>query len=356
MTEAPLNPFLHHLRHLIGNVPAAGHTDGELLDRFLAGRDETAVGGLIRRYGPLVFGVCRRVLRNGHAAEDVFQATFLVLVRKAPALDRSKPLGNWLYTVAYRLALTARAHEYRRKRGEAEAGRQRPSTDGQAASPSDLVVALEEELQRLPARHRAPLVLCYLEGKTNAQAAQILGCPPGSMSARLAQARERLRKCLAQRGFVTPSAVVATVLATDCAGAAVPLPLLDATVRAALWFAGEQAAAAGFVSARAVALARGAIRAMFVNKLKVVAAAMLGTGATMLLKAAPQAVDSSPPEVRPDPAAVPGERLPAGAIARMGTTQLRHGDAVYFAAYTPDGKALLTAGKDRTVRLWDLGS
>jgi RNA polymerase sigma factor (sigma-70 family) len=360
MAEAPWNPFRHHLRHLIGTVPAAGMTDGQLLERFLAERDETAVEVLVRRYGPLVFGVCRRVLRDGHAAEDVFQATFLVLVRKAPALDRSKPLGNWLYTVAYRLALSAQAHELRRKRREVEAGR-RLSTDGRAASPSDMVVALEEELQRLPARHRAPLVLCYLEGKTNAQAAQILGCPPGSMSARLDRARERLRECLARRGFVTPSAAVAAVLAADCAPAAVPLPLLDNAVRAALWFAGEQGAAAGFVSTRAVALARGAFRAMFVHKLKIaavalLATALLGTGATMLLIAAPQAVESSPPEAWPEHTEVPGERLPAGAIARMGSTQLRHGDAVYFAAYTPDGKGLLTAGKDRTVRLWDLAT
>jgi len=100
MAETPSNPVLHHLRHLIGSVPDPGLTDGELLERFLARRDETAVEMLVRRYGPLVFGVCRRALRDTHAAEDVFQATFLILVRKAPGLDRSKSLGNWLYTVA----------------------------------------------------------------------------------------------------------------------------------------------------------------------------------------------------------------------------------------------------------------
>src|SRR5262249_15603264 len=151
----------------------------------------------------------------------------------------------------------------------------------------------------------------------NAQAAQILGCPPGSMSARLAQARERLRKGLTRRGFGMPSAAVAGVLAAECAPAAVPLPLVDSTVRAALWFAGEPAAAAGGVSARAVTLAKGAFRAMVLNKLKIagaalLAVAMLGTGATMLLKAAPPAPlgEQPPTEARPERAAAPGERLP----------------------------------------------
>src|SRR5215471_17396650 len=119
MAEPRPNPLLYHIRHLVGGVPEAGLTDSQLLQRFLAHRDETAVEILVRRYGPLVFGVCRRVLRDGHAAEDVFQATFLVLVRKAPSLDRSKPLGGWLYTVAYRLALHARANDARRRQGEA---------------------------------------------------------------------------------------------------------------------------------------------------------------------------------------------------------------------------------------------
>src|SRR5215469_13272937 len=130
MVEAHPNTFIHHLRHLIGSAPAAALTDGQLLERFLTHREETAVEVLVRRYGPLVFGVCRRVLHDTHAAEDAFQATFLVLVRKAPSLDRGKPLGSWLYTVAYRLALRARANELRRRRCEAQAARGRPPADG----------------------------------------------------------------------------------------------------------------------------------------------------------------------------------------------------------------------------------
>src|SRR5262249_33786238 len=154
---------LHHIRHLIGNDPGAGLTDGQLLERFLAHRDETAVEVLVRRYGPLVFGVCRRVLHNAHAAEDVFQAAFLVLLRKAPALVSSGPLGGWLYRVASRLALRARAYEARRRRREAQAARSRPGREDPASTPAEVIVVLGEELQKLPEKHRIPLVLCYLE-------------------------------------------------------------------------------------------------------------------------------------------------------------------------------------------------
>jgi RNA polymerase sigma factor (sigma-70 family) len=367
MAEAHPSPLLQHIRHLIGDVPAAGMTDGQLLDRFLASRDEAAVEILVRRYGPLVLGICRRVLHNAHAAEDAFQATFLVLVRKAPSLDRYRPLGSWLYTVAYRLALRARANEARRRRCEGQAARGRPEAAG-AAAPGDRAVALEEELQRLPEKHRAPLVLCYLEGKTNEQAARELGWPPGSMSRRLAQARDLLRERLARRGFACPAPGVAALLTAAAAPAAVPLPLLADTVRAALWFAAEGPSAAGFVSAQAVALAKGALKAMLTSKLKIatgllLAVTVLGGGATLLVKAAPQAPPApagAPEKPRGEPGPGRGdaaeERRPAGAVARLGTARLRHGGGIFFATYTPDGKALLTAGKDQTVRLWDLAT
>jgi RNA polymerase sigma factor (sigma-70 family) len=360
MSKGDAKTFLHHIRHLVGSAPGTALSDGQLLEQFLINRDESAVEVLVRRYGPLVFGVCRRVLQKQHVAEDVFQATFCVLIRKAPVLDRGKPLGGWLYTVAYRLALTARANERRRQRCEEQAARRRPAREEPARTPSDLEVALDEELQRLPEKHRAPLVLCYLEGKTNEQAAHILGFPVGSMSARLNQARERLREGLTRRGYAIGTAGIVAALNTAAAQAAVPPPLLCNSVRAAVWFASEQAASAALISAGAVQLARHACRAMFLNKVKIAAAvllvtALLGIGARVLLTAAPP---SSPPiQTALQPALeTADERLPGGVIARMGTIRLRHGDAVYFAAYTPDGKSLLTAGRDGTVRLWDLAA
>jgi RNA polymerase sigma factor (sigma-70 family) len=358
MVKSHPNPFVHQIRQLIGSEPTAELTDDRLLERFLSNGDEAAAEVLVRRYGPLVFGVCRRVLHNSHAAEDVFQATFLALVRKAPSLVRDGRLGGFLYRVASRLALRARANEARRRQREARAARSRPDGECQVRGPSDLEVTLEEELDRLPQRHRAPLVLCYLEGKTNEQAAQILGCPRGSMAARLEQARERLRQALARRGYAVPVAAIATLLAAT-AVAAPPLPLLSNTVRAAVWFAGGQAAGVGFLSAGAAALARGACRAMFLGKVKVAAAALLavallGAGATMLLRAAPPS-PATPNASRPATDA-PEEQLPRGAVAQLGTTKLRHGGAVTFAAYRLNGKRLLTAGKDGTIRLWDLAT
>src|SRR5438552_1222414 len=146
MLQANPSPIIRHIRHLLG-AGLGGMTDEELLNRFVARRDEDAIAECVRRYGALVFGVCRRVLADAHAAEDVFQATFLVLVRKAATLDRRRPLSNWLYTVAYRLALTARAETTRRRRRESHAAQQRHEAI-QPPEPDELCVALEEELQR----------------------------------------------------------------------------------------------------------------------------------------------------------------------------------------------------------------
>jgi hypothetical protein len=205
---------------------------------------------------------------------------------------------------------------------------------------------VEEELHRLPERHRAPLVLCYLEGKTNDQAAAALGCPRGSMAARLAQARERLRECLARRGFVAPAAGIAAALAAAGARAAVPLPLLDSTARAALWFAREEACAAGFASGRAVGLARGALRATFLNRLKVAGAlllvvAVLGTGATLLLQAAPPA---APLAQAADPPPAAAEQQPDTAAGRGANAAPRYAQAILALRRGVGDKDKLLAG------------
>ena len=193
-----LRQVLDQLQHAGG-----GLTDGQLLARFVATRDEPAFAALVRRHGPMVLGVCRRLLPRGPDAEDAFQATFLVLFRRARALDRGGSVANWLYTVAYHVALRARADAARRRQCE----RAVPRRDEAPAADvwSDLRPVLDEELTRLPDKYRAPVVLCYLEGKTNEEAGRLLGCPVGTVKGRLSRARDLLRARLARRG-VTLSA------------------------------------------------------------------------------------------------------------------------------------------------------
>src|SRR5262245_48786399 len=200
MAGARTHPLLRFLRG-IAAPPPAEDPDRQLLQRFVALADESAFRELVRRHGPLVLGVCTRVLGSEHDAEDAFQATFLVLVRKAGSLRAPERLGPWLYGVAYRTALKARAGVSRRRQ------REKPLADGAQATEADdpgwrdLRPVLDEEVGRLPRKYREPFVLCYVEGLTNEQAARVLGCPPGTVFSRLAWARERLRRALRRRGL-----------------------------------------------------------------------------------------------------------------------------------------------------------
>src|SRR5262249_30232707 len=192
--------LLSHLRRSFGADHAAGLEDAELLERFVTKRDETAFALILRRHGPMVLNVCQRFLSNSHDCEDAFQATFGVLVRKARTLRRRKLLANWLYGVAYRTALKARS-QARRRRTYQHAIREVACGDGtsQEVSRLDLGSLLDGEVNRLPAKYRAPVILCYLEGKTFTEAAAQLGWPAGTVAGRLARARQLLRKRLERR-------------------------------------------------------------------------------------------------------------------------------------------------------------
>jgi RNA polymerase sigma factor (sigma-70 family) len=219
---------------LAGAARLADGTDAQLLERFAHRKDAAAFAALLRRHGPMVLGVCRRVLHNVHDAEDAFQATFLVLARKAGALDRPELLANWLYGVAYRTALHIRVQVARRCRLEREAATMSASGSEPESAWDDLRAILDEELQSLPEKYRAPLVLCYLEGLTNEQAARVLGWPAGSMSSRLARGREMLRDRLAGRQGSLHGMAFPAVLTQLLAPPTVPGPLADATVQAVL--------------------------------------------------------------------------------------------------------------------------
>jgi RNA polymerase sigma factor (sigma-70 family) len=260
----------------MGSQPGADHTDGMLLHRFVHQQEQAAFTALVQRHGPMVLGACRRILNDEHEAEDVFQATFLVLVRKARSLHQYGSLGNWLYTVAYHLALKTRARSARRRDQEGE-GVDVPDTSAGAAIWNELRPVLDAELDRLPSKYREPVVLCYLEGKTNEEAASELGWPIGTLKIRLARARELLKDRLTRRGMALSVGLLAPNLA-ERASSAVSAGLLQATTEAATLFAVGNTMAAGAVAARPVFLAQGALRAMFVSKLKLVAALFLTFG------------------------------------------------------------------------------
>lgn len=289
MPEVRLRHFLQDLRRAVG-PKEGGFSDAALLDRFVRGRDETAFEGLIQRHGPMVLGVCRRVLRHDQDAEDAFQATFLALARKAGSIGRREALGGWLYQVAYRAALAARSRPVAWLALPAD-GLEAPD-GGQEVHWRDLRPVLDEEINRLPDRYRAPFVLCYLQGRTNAEAARGLGCPEGTVLSRLAWARSRLRSRLVRRGL-GPAAVATALAAGDgsaVASAQVPNGVFDSTIQAVRAFASGSAAAAG-VPGRAALLAKGVVRAMWLNKVKTAAAVLavavgLACGAGVLVRGA----------------------------------------------------------------------
>jgi polysaccharide biosynthesis/export protein len=253
-----------------------GLTDAQLLDRFLARREEVAFEAMLRRHGPMVLGVCRRLLSDPHDAEDAFQATFLVLVRRAAAIVPRSSLGPWLYGVARRTALKARSSAARRRRVELEAGRARPPTVLAAPTDADLRWLLDEEIGRLAEKYRSPLVLCLLEGKSRKEAAGQLGWSEGTLSGRLARAKALLSRRLRRRG-VTPAAAAPAALAAGGAAVSVPTSLTAATLRAASPLAGP--AAANGISAPVIALTEQIVKAMFRSKLKVAASLFVSAAA-----------------------------------------------------------------------------
>jgi RNA polymerase sigma factor (sigma-70 family) len=234
MTGTQAGVILSHIR---GLARPADLPDRELLERFTARREGPAFEALVRRYGPMVLGVCRRVLGNLHDAEDAFQATFLVLARDADSIYKRAALGSWLYGVAYRVSAKARGQAARRRRHEGRLSAALPADPLAELTGRELITLLDEELHGLPERCRVPLVLCYFQGLTCDEAARRAGWPLRTFKRRLGQARERLRGRLARRGLALPAALSAAGLA-QVAAAAVPANLAGAAVRAALRAAG----------------------------------------------------------------------------------------------------------------------
>ncbi len=273
MANARTNPVIDHVRRFAAAHLAATLADAPLLERFVSRRDEAAFAALVRRHGSLVLAACRRVLGDPHAAEDCFQATFLVLARKAGSLKRPEALGPWLYGVATRTALKARARAEQRRVCERQAAVPEAVEHADGLAWRDLRPILDEAIAGLPEKYRAPFVLHHLQGLTVAEVAGRLGCPQGTAAARLARAKERLRGRLARRGLALCAGGLAAALAQGAALAAVSTPLAAGTVGAAMAVAAGKAV--GALSATAAVLSKGGLQAMSVSKVKVGLAVLL---------------------------------------------------------------------------------
>ena len=276
MATIPIDAVLRRLRQLTGADSGGVSTDRQLLQRFADHHDQAAFLQLVQRHGPMVLGVCRRWLGNCHDADDAFQATFLVLVRRAGALPWQDGIGPWLYQVAHRVVRKARTSAARRRTLEREVSAMpaETSTEEPAVDQQEVQQQLHEELDRLPAKYRAPLVLCYLQGKTHEEAAVELGWPRGSMARRLDRAQELLRDRLTGRGVTLASGVAVLLANEQAAFPAVSPSLLAATVEnAALIDAGSP-----ILSAAITSLMEGVLRAMYFSKLRLIVVAVLAVG------------------------------------------------------------------------------
>lgn len=266
MAPAQIGNVIQELRRDAYLRDSGELSDAQLLERFLAQRDEAAFAALVRRHGAMVWGVCRRVATGYHDAEDAFQATFLVLVHKARSIRMRELLANWLYGVAYRTARRTRIAGLRRQsREKLVADVPEPPIDT-VESRADVRELIDRELNALPAKYRLPMVLCELEGKTHQETADQLGWPVGTVSGRLSRARQILARRLAQRG-VEASAAAWTALLLERSASAGPTPTL---LTAAFRCAGSVPSVEGapLVSADVTALTLEVLRTMWLDKLK----------------------------------------------------------------------------------------
>jgi len=298
--------------------------DGVLLDRFVVNRDQAAFAALVDRHGPMVLGVCRRVLGRAHDAEDAFQAAFLVLARKAPSIRKRDALASWLHGVAYHVAANLRRAESRR--GALQIPRPDVTQEDVVAEVSwrEVWAAIDEELALLPQRYRAPLVLCYLEGRTRDEAALSLGWSEGTFRGRLERGRDALRARLIRRGIGLSAVLLASALGHEAATAA-PFALVVATVAAATQFTAK-GAVAGLISAKVASLTEGVLKAMLVSKLKMAAVVLLAlcmaaVGGVMLAKG-PDDKQSDKTIKPPVHAASENPAPPAAAPAALGTMRV----------------------------------
>jgi RNA polymerase sigma factor (sigma-70 family) len=361
MHDEPLDKAIQHVLGIVRAQHDEDLSDRTLLQRFVASRDEMAFTQIVQRHGPRVQDLCSRLLRNSHDADDAFQATFMVLARKADTLHKHEALGSWLHAVAFRTAMHVK-------------GRRQPTREDLDTFPASSAAAcpvekqeahalLDEELNRLPSKYRSALLMQMQEGQSVEAAARELGWTLGKYRGILHRAKQLLQKRFQRRGAV----LTAGLLAIPRPERALSATLMHATVRGALSFFTSRSALEA--NSSAAALARTVLNAMPTNRLKVVigvllAVGLLGAGTVALsqwkAKEALIQADSSARASNDSTDALParlmdehGDPLPARAVRRIGTGRLRHADNVNSVMYSSDGKVLASGSKDGTVRLWE---
>jgi RNA polymerase sigma factor (sigma-70 family) len=372
MGERQLKPLIHRLLHAVGR-DGGPLGDAQLLERFVLARDEAAFESLLWRHGPMVLALCQRLLRHRHDAEDAFQAVFLVFFRKARSIRRRECVASWLYKVAYRLAVKARARAAHRARDDSPVDSLSAPEQPDPLLAADVRATLDDAVSRLPEKYRVPLVLHYLEGHTVQQVAEKIGCPSGTVSGRLNRARELLRRRLASRGVALPGVLAPAVLARAGQAAALTAGLASATLDAVR---GEAGQAAGTASAAALALAESAGRLVPVARWKVAALALLllglaglGAGLADGRLFAPRQADPPPAlsvaaargdvprpadEANPPAVVAPVEDpLPTGARARLGSQRFTYGPVIEGLAVSPDGTTVAGIGQSNAIVIWD---
>lgn len=357
--------FRPDLLHRVLADASAAATDGMLLQRFIDANDERAFSTILDRHGPMLLGLCRRLLPGNDLADDVVQATFLVLARKARSIRRRDNLAGWLYGVARRLIRAAQRSEAARRQRERLAARAEGTRE---AGWDDLLGVLDEELQHLSARYREPLLLCYLEGRTQDEAAVHLGWSVATVRRRLERGRDVLRARMVRRGATLGAGLLASLVAPSAVRAVVTAELRQAVLAIA-----ASASRPAAVAPTILMLANGELRMALFTKCILGSIFALAVAAVLTASAwstgdPPLAALQPPPPDRQAalaPAAqlkapapgrdLFGDPLPEGAAARLGTVELRHGPFGSSVQFTPDGKHLISLGGG-WIRRWDLAT
>ncbi len=370
MATASVNTFLRRLTRGMAAESLRDYSDPQLVERLLAGGDAAAFEAVVRRHGPMVYRVCWRVLQHPEDTEDAFQATFLIAAQRLRTVRRHASLASWLHGIAHRVALKARGRAATRRRRERSAAERVPPDD---VTWRELRAVLDAELGRLPEKWRAPLVLCYLEGRTQDEAARQLGLSPRTLRRRLEEAKAALGRRLTGRGVVWPAALAAVLLSESMAPAALAPRLVDPTVEAAVCLVTGRAALPAAVPARVAALTEGELKTMFASKLKAAAAALVllaavAVGAGGLLYQARATEPQQPPQAQ-RPAAGEGEKPRAAPRPVV----VKEKAQLVQVAWGADGKTVATLGytfevveskadpamprkvslSSHTVKLWD---